>query len=152
MSHLSNTDNWIVVITTLAVIATCIGVHFEVLSRCSRYLPIVSHRRRRRVLFLILIILLTHVIDMWLFALGYFALVELGGIGTLLGMEVPTLPDLAYFSATVYTTVGFGDVVPSGAIRFMSGMEAITGLVLITWSASFTFLEMQRDWPAGPRQ
>jgi hypothetical protein len=152
MSHLSNTHNWIVFVSTLAVVALCIGVHFEILSRCSRLLPVVSHRRRRRVLFLILIILLTHAVDMWLFAFGYFFLVELGGIGTLVGMEVPTLPDLAYFSATVYTTVGFGDVVPSGPIRFMTGMEAITGLVLITWSASFTFLEMQRDWPAGPRQ
>jgi hypothetical protein len=27
-------------------------------------------------------------------------------------------------------------------------MEALTGLVMITWSASFTFLEMQRDWPS----
>jgi hypothetical protein len=42
--------------------------------------------------------------------------------------------------------VGFGDLVPHGAIRFMTGMEALTGLVMITWSASFTFLEMQRDW------
>jgi hypothetical protein len=29
----------------------------------------------------------------------------------------------------------------------MTGLEALTGLVMITWSASFTFLEMQRDWP-----
>jgi hypothetical protein len=49
----------------------------------------------------------------------------------------------------VYTTVGFGDLLPQGAIRFMSGMEALTGLVMITWSASFTFLEMQRDWRVG---
>jgi hypothetical protein len=28
----------------------------------------------------------------------------------------------------------------------MSGLQAVAGLVLITWSASFTFLEMQRYW------
>ena len=33
-----------------------------------------------------------------------------------------------------YTTVGFGDVVPLGAICFMAGVEALTGLVMITWS------------------
>jgi hypothetical protein len=49
-------------------------------------------------------------------------------------------------SAMTYTTVGFGDVVPVGAIRFVAGLEALTGLVMITWSASYTFLEMQRDW------
>ena len=45
-----------------------------------------------------------------------------------------------------YTTVGFGDVTPVGPIRFMAATEALTGLVLITWSASFTYLEMERFW------
>jgi hypothetical protein len=44
--------------------------------------------------------------------------------------------------------VGFGDLVPSGPIRFLSGMEALTGFVLIAWSASFTYLEMERFWRA----
>jgi hypothetical protein len=42
--------------------------------------------------------------------------------------------------------VGFGDIVPVGPIRFMAGMEGLTGLVMITWSASYAFLEMHRDW------
>ena len=46
----------------------------------------------------------------------------------------------------VYTTLGFGDLVPLGPIRHMTGSESVAGLVLITWSASFTFLEMQRFW------
>jgi hypothetical protein len=33
-----------------------------------------------------------------------------------------------------------------GAIRFLAGTEALTGFVLVTWSASFTFVEMQRFW------
>jgi hypothetical protein len=32
-------------------------------------------------------------------------------------------------------------------LRHLTGIEALTGLVLITWSASFLFLEMQRYWP-----
>jgi hypothetical protein len=28
----------------------------------------------------------------------------------------------------------------------MAGTEALTGFLLISWSASFTFLEMQRFW------
>ncbi len=46
----------------------------------------------------------------------------------------------------VYTTVGFGDLVPAGALRMVSSTEALSGLALITWSASFTFLQMQRIW------
>ncbi len=33
-----------------------------------------------------------------------------------------------------------------GNLRFLSGLEALTGLVLIAWTASFTFIEMQQLW------
>jgi len=56
------------------------------------------------------------------------------------------LLDCVYFSAVCFTTLGLGDMFPIGAIRFMTGAEALCGLVLITWSGSFTFVEMQRFW------
>jgi hypothetical protein len=34
-------------------------------------------------------------------------------------------------------------------VRILAGMEALVGLVLITWSASFTFLKMQIYWGRG---
>jgi hypothetical protein len=148
MSHLTNPQNWAVTLVTLAVVVACIGLHFEVLSNCVRYLPLISRHRRRRVLVLILIILAAHVAEIWLFAFGYYFLTGIEGFGELSGTTIAGLPDYTYFSAMLYTTVGFGDAEPIGAIRFMAGMEALTGLVMITWSASFTFLEMQRDWPA----
>ena len=54
--------------------------------------------------------------------------------------------DCAYFSFTIYTTLGFGDIVPHGNMRYLTGLESLTGLVLITWSASFLYYEMQRHW------
>ncbi len=42
--------------------------------------------------------------------------------------------------------MGFDAANPSGAIRLLAGTEALTGLVLIAWSASFTYLEMARHW------
>lgn len=152
MSPVTDISNWIVVSATVGVVVLCVGLHYEVLRGCSQFLPYVSHQRRRRILFLILIILVTHVVEMWIFAVGYFLLVKfeplgtLNGLGPFSGEEIMALPDYAYYSAMVYTTVGFGDIVPTGPIRFMTGMEALTGLVMITWSASFTFLGMQRYW------
>ena len=100
--------------------------------------------------FLILVILLTHGVEIWLFGIAYWILLGFGGFGWIDGSsELSVLIDYVYYSSMVYTTVGFGDLVPHGPIRFMSGMEALTGLVMITWSASFTFLEMQRDWRVG---
>lgn len=152
VSALSDLGNWVVFLTTLAAIALVIGLHYEALRGCIRYLPAVTHRRRRRVVLLILVILATHVVEIWIFAIAYFALLQfethgaINGIGGAAGME--SLLDHVYYSAMTYTTVGFGDFVPTGPIRFMTGVEALAGLVMITWSASFTFLEMQRDWPA----
>ena len=45
-----------------------------------------------------------------------------------------------------FTTVGFGDLAPSGPIRFLVGTEALLGFVLLAWSASFTYLEMEKNW------
>jgi hypothetical protein len=128
------------------IVSLCVVLHYEALNACNRYLPVVSHRRRRRVLILIFVVLLTHVAEIWLFGVGYFVLVQRWGIGSLAGLEALSLPDFVYFSAMTYSTVGFGDVVPTGSVRFLAGLEALTGFVMITWSASYTFLEMQRDW------
>jgi len=69
------------------------------------------------------------------------------GAGSVAGVGgVETLFDAFYLSATTFTTLGFGDLTPMGAIRVLSGCEALTGLLLITWSASFTYLEMARLW------
>lgn len=50
--------------------------------------------------------------------------------------------DYLHYTATVHTTVGFGDPVPR--LRLLTAFTSLTGLVMITWSASLTFLEMQR--------
>jgi hypothetical protein len=57
------------------------------------------------------------------------------------------LLDCVYLSFITFTTVGYGDLVAHGYLRYLTGIEALTGLILITWSASFMFLEMQKDWP-----
>jgi hypothetical protein len=149
MNYFLSLQTWITVAVTLVIVTACVGIHFEFLSSCNRYLRLLSHIRRRRVLILILVILIAHTIEIWLFAGGYYLLVHTLVIGTLSDFSTASFPDYVYFSATVYTTLGFGDIVPSGAIRFLTGVEALTGLVMITWSASYTFLEMQRDWPGG---
>ena len=54
--------------------------------------------------------------------------------------------DNVYFSYTSYTTLGMGDIDPFGHIRHLVGLESLVGLLLITWTASFLYLEMQRYW------
>ena len=110
MDYLTNHQTWIVVATTLLIVSICIGFHYEILSHCRRYLEKISERRRKRVLILILIILIAHTLEIWLFGLGYFVLLEVFSAGELSGLPLTSFPDYVYYSAMVYTTVGFGDI------------------------------------------
>ena len=109
-----------------------------------------AHVHRRIGMLLVMFgLLVAHMIEIWIFALGYWIVGSEGlGFGHIIGFERPGAFDYMYWSSMVYTTVGFGDVIPVGAIRMLAAAEALTGLALITWSASFTFLAMQRFWPA----
>ena len=96
-------------------------------------------------LYAITCVLVLHVAEIWLFALAIWALLMWPACGAI-GAGPLHLFDLVYFSATTYTTVGYGDLSPVGPVRFLSGTEALAGFVMLTWSASFTYLEMERFW------
>ncbi|WP_245929683.1 potassium channel family protein [Leucothrix pacifica] len=103
-------------------------------------------RSRLRILVGVFGALVAHVAEVWLFAFAYYFMLDSGRYGSLEGNFNGTLMDASYFSFTTYTSLGFGDIEPLGDIRFLVGLEALTGLVLITWTASFMFIEMQRFW------
>jgi len=144
----------ITALTTLLIVVVSVIVHYEGLSGLTKWASLDLLAPRARIAALIFGQLILHVIEIWIFATGYFVLTQLLGFGGLLqsayvGPELPLVTgfaDYVYYSATVYSTLGFGDLVPHGPVRLLTGMEAVLGLVLITWSASFTFLEMQRYW------
>ena len=90
--------------------------------------------------------LTAHILEIIIFAAGYFLLIRYGAAGTFLGNFSQDFGDCIYYSFVTYTTLGFGDLTPTGPLRFLTGMEALTGLVLITWTASFLFIQMQQYW------
>lgn len=49
-----------------------------------------------------------------------------------------------YFSLVNLTTLGLGDVIPLGHLKFLAAMEAMTGFLLISCSASHIFQLMQK--------
>lgn len=148
MHHLY--DNWLinalVVFATLGAVALCVLVHHEGLLTLSRGLQTLRMPQRSKVALGISAVLVLHVIEIWIFGVAAWALLTIDGTGSILGLTHPPLLDLVYLSSTTFTTVGYGDLSPIGAIRFLYGTEALTGFVMVTWSASFTFLEMERFW------
>jgi hypothetical protein len=137
--------NAAVVAVTGAAVGASVLLHYEGLLVTSRALNRMGGHRRTKVLYGIFSVLGLHVAEIWLFGLALWALLAWPACGTL-GPDATHVFDFVYFSAITFTTVGFGDLAPVGPIRFLSGTEALTGFVLIAWSASFTYLEMERYW------
>lgn len=129
--------------TTLAIVFV-VTLHYEALAYLSK-----THFQRQwsaRLLMPIgmLILIFIHVVEVWIFGFTYYLVFVIGGVGEILGEFSYGVLDCVYFSFVNYTTLGYGDLVPSGQIRFVAGTESLVGLVMIAWSASFTYLEMQR--------
>ena len=131
--------------TALVVLIHYEGVHW--LAR--RYSGRTPERAsdRRAILKIIFALLALHIVEIWCFGLAYWGLLHVPNVGFVHGEHgSDTVFDAIYLSATTYTTLGIGDLAPVGAVRLVSGMEALTGFLMITWSASFTYLEMSRLW------
>ncbi len=139
--------NLLVMVATVLAVAASVLVHYEGLTLLSRGLARwhVS-QRRRRVLYGICGVLMLHVAEIWIFGTATWALLQVDNTGSIAGVHPVGLLDAVYMAAATYTTVGFGDLAPVGPIRFIAGTMAVVGFVLIGWSASFTYLEMVRDW------
>jgi hypothetical protein len=132
-------------VTTLLVALTVI-IHFEALRWLSAFMQSPPGRFRMALLVCMFGAMVAHVIEIWVFGLGYCYLTQSAQVGSLEGGFTHTLSDCGYYSFVTYTTLGFGDLIPKGPIRFLTGMEALTGLLLITWTASFMYIQMQQGW------
>ena len=139
---------WLAALVNAFIVALSVLIHYEFLYRATTLVPKVRIKHRFRILMVVFIALIAHVVEIGLFALAYFYMVKDEFWGSIQGNFNGSLLDSLYFSFTNFSTLGFGDIEPFGAIRFLVGMEALVGFVLITWTASFLFYEMQRYWSA----
>lgn len=138
---------WVVLGIAAAATLLCVGIHYETIRLLVKTLHRETVRRSRPVVVVtVLVLLVVHLLEAVIFALAYrlVFLIHPDESSLLDGAYDGSFGDTVYFSLSVYTTVGFGDIAPLGPVRLLVGIEALAGLVLITWSASFTFLIMQR--------
>ena len=128
------------------VIGLVVMIHYEFLHAITLLMPRLKIRHRFRIVLGVFLALTAHAAEVWIFGISYYFMNKAEAWGHLKGNFDGSLLDCVYFSFTSYTTLGFGDIVPFGDLRFLTGLESLTGLVLITWTASFLYLEMTRYW------
>ena len=131
-------------INTLLIILS-VSIHFIVL----RFLALgitydgILHVR---LIIDVLIAIAAHIVEIVIFGIVFFFMHQQAGLGQLAGGFDGSLIDCLYYSFTTYTSLGIGDIEPEGWLRFTTGVETLVGLVLITWTASFLYLLMEREW------
>ena len=139
----------VILLCGLLVVATTV-LHYEVLRFINSWLPSLVFPERAKLVIVILVAFVAHIAEMGLYGATLFGLVAWANVGSLLGEPGFSLMACMYFSAETYTSLGFGDMTPVGPIRLIAAVEALNGLLLIGWSASFTYISMEKFWLNKP--
>lgn len=136
------------IIATGLVLIT-IGIHYEIMRLVSDYVIPWAMKRfhdRRTMTLMIGSLIFGHILEIWVFGLALSAMALMPELGHLSGDFDGTWDAFLYFSAVNYTSLGYGDILPHGALRSVAVSEALAGLMMIAWSASFTYLKMEQIW------
>jgi hypothetical protein len=130
-------------ISAALILVSC-AIFYEVLAHVWVNLPRLEGRPRTQIIFTILATFFAHTVAVWIFGLTYYALDQYFHFGTLGGTITHELIEYVYFSAVSYSSLGLGDVYPTGGLQLLVGVEAILGLILIGWSVTFTYLVTEK--------
>ena len=139
----------IVSFASLLLIALTTIIHYEVLRVMYVALPALAIPNRTKLLVVIFGAFAAHFLEIGVYGSALYMLVQYFGVGSLSGPLPFSFENCLYFSAETYTSLGFGDITPAGPLRLLAGVEALNGLLLIGWSASFAYIAMERFWRTG---
>lgn len=131
-------------LVSLGLISFCVAVFYEIMAHVWLVLPRLDNHPRAQILFTVLASFVGHTIAVWAFALVYYVLANHVGFGALGGNIDHDILDYVYFSVVSYSSLGLGDVYPTGGLQLLVGVEAITGLILIGWTITFTYIVTER--------
>lgn len=154
------TDFLLASVISVSMIALTSLITYEVLRSVWNLLPRLTIPARLRVPVIVVPIFFAHIANIWAYALAYFLVENFTAIGRLtgdhahIGLTFESFLESLYFSAATYTSLGFGDIVPSDNLRMLAAAEVLNGLVMIGWTVSLTYLAMEKFWalPHGARR
>jgi Ion channel len=135
----------------LALLVLTTIIHYEILTGLSSSLPSFRIPARTKLIIVIFGTFLAHAMEIVLYSAAIYFISHQLGWGKLGGINNVSFNVCVYFSTETFTSLGFGDIVPNGKLRLLSGAEALNGLLLIGWSASYSYIAMERFWAESPK-
>lgn len=133
-------------LVSILLVGVTVLIHFEFLHFVPRFVERSRLRPRLRVVAMLIGAFAAHTVEVYAYAVAYLVLDRVSLHSDFTGPFHGAFIDYLYFSAVTYTSLGYGDVLPVGPVRLISGTEALNGLILIAWTASVTYLMMERYW------
>ena len=100
----------------------------------------------RKMIWVMLFVSIIHVSHIWIYAIALYIGQNWMNIGEISGCDINNIADYVYFSATNYTSLGYGDCIATGGLRLLATFSGLIGLLMIGWSTAFAFWWMQRNW------
>jgi hypothetical protein len=130
----------------LASVALTVLVHNGALQQLSRIARVGRGHRHILMLVVIFCAFAAHLIEVGVYAATYWIGDVVLHLGRFAGNGDGDAFNYFYFSLESFTSLGMGDIYPLGDLRLIAGVESLNGILLIAWSASFTYLMMERFW------
>lgn len=135
-------------ISGLFIAASCMAF-YELMYVTWKNVDKFKFSHRHKIFIILFCIFMAHIITVFMYGILYYVLMQLdmGYLAhTSTSAKVVDFTDYVYFSVVSYSSLGMDDVLPFGRIKFISGAEVLNGMVLIAWSASFTYISMEKFW------
>ena len=133
----------------MALLALTTALHYAGLKLLAR--PRRGPLFRPGPVFAITALVALHLAEIGLYAAAFAAGTEVLGLGKLHGLASGSGLDYFYFASQTYSTLGYGDVVPMGALRMIASVEPLNGLLLLAWSGAFLFRHLDDRPDQGRR-
>lgn len=128
-----------VLLSTFLVLITVIW-HYWVILKLYAFMPQnKEHSHFLRSILILLTLFSNHVLEVLWFSGGYYLGNEYFNIGGFTEGFQPIFRDYFYYSTVTYSTLGLSSFESTGHLKLMTGIESLTGFIMITWSASFFY-------------
>lgn len=136
-------------ISVLLIIAA-VAFHYWALGVLLNWLPeqCGPHRNFLRAVGVLLLVMGIHLMIILGFASAMWGISQYTVLGSLGRDGVSSFMDYFYHSAVSYSTLGLSEV-PEGHLKIMTALESLTGIMLLTWSATFYYSVMGRNPKSG---
>lgn len=132
------------IIISLLLIGFAGSCHYSVLTLCHSFCLKTNLPLFGRLFVTLYGAVAGHLIAAGIFAIG-FGIGHRLGLGGFERIDIMSPMDYYYFSLVNMTTLGLGQIYPTDHLRFLAGIEAMTGFLLISISASFIFRATEHD-------